>query len=73
MDMTIEKALDMIKARLKCMERDNGCNTQCNMKECDSCDLCYEQGTWGEHKRALRLIIETIEKENKNNGKINQI
>ena len=53
--MTNEEAAKMLEARAKCME----CN---DTKDCDNCNLLYEQGTTGEHIEALSMAIEALRK-----------
>ena len=64
--MTREEAAKMIKARLECVTRDcSGTDTMCNMKDCNICHLCYEQGNYGEQKKWMKMAIESLEQEPK--------
>lgn len=63
MGMTIEDCTKMLIAKEKCMERDtSGIDTECNLHNCDDCSLCYEQGTMGEQKEALKFAVDTMRK-----------
>ena len=35
----------------------------CNKNLCDSCDLCYAQGTTGEHIKSIEIAIKALEKQ----------
>lgn len=59
--MTEQEAKDMLKAKLKCLELDSdieGCDGNCN-----ECEYCYTQGTFGEQKEALAMAIKALEKQ----------
>lgn len=63
MGMTIEDCTKILIAKEKCMEREtSGIDTDCNLHNCDDCFLCYEQGTVGEQKEALRFAINIMRK-----------
>ena len=63
MGMTIDDCTKMLIAKEMCMEREtSGIDTECNLHNCDDCSLCYEQGTMGEQKEALKFAIETMRK-----------
>ena len=63
MGMSIEDCTKMLIAKEKCMEREtSGTDADCNLHNCDDCDLCYEQGTMGEQKEALKFEIDTMRK-----------
>lgn len=63
MGMTIEDCAKMLIAKEKCMEREtSGIDTGCNLHNCDDCSLCYEQGTMGEQKEALKFAVDTMRK-----------
>lgn len=52
--MNNKEALEKLKAYLKCQKRQvKGIHEDCNNKKCDNCDLCYIQGTTGEHIKLL--------------------
>ena len=62
--MTNEDAKKMLKAKLECLKREtSGTDIDCNCKNCDECNLCYEQGNMGEQKEALELAIKALEQE----------
>ena len=62
--MEERKAIVMLKAYLKCKEKQiSGVNTDCNNNMCDNCDLCYAQGTNGEHKECVEVAINALEKQ----------
>lgn len=70
--MTIDKCVNMLMAKEKCMEREtSGTDTDCNFHNCDDCSLCYEQGTTGEQKEALRFAVDIIRKYQKIESLIN--
>lgn len=55
--MTKETIVRMLKAEHECITRQcRGNFKECNKDLCESCDLCYEQGTYGDKK----LMIETL-------------
>lgn len=57
----IKRAIDILKANLKCNELEtSGDFGLCN-HDCDNCSLCYEQGTNEEHREALRIAIESLQ------------
>ena len=61
--MTENEAKGMLQAKLTCMELEllssieKGCDN-----DCDSCEYCYAQGTVGEHKKAVEMAIQALEK-----------
>ena len=59
--MTESEAKDIIQGKLDCMKK---CDTfDClNSDDCDECDYCYAQGTFGEQKEAFEIAIQTLEK-----------
>lgn len=60
--MTLDEAIRMAKADLKCMERDiSGQDEMCNSHKCDECSLNYERGNMGEQKEWLRMAIQALE------------
>lgn len=60
--MTNEEAKKMLKAKLECLKREtSGTDIDCNYRNCDECNLCYEQGNMGEQKEALDMAIEALE------------
>ena len=63
MEMKIDKCANMLIAKEKCMDREtSGRDTDCNFHNCDDCSLCYEQGTMGEQKEALKFAVDTMRK-----------
>ena len=62
--MTNEKAKKMLKAKLECLKREtSGTDIDCNYRNCDECNLCYEQGNMGEQKEALEIAIKALEQQ----------
>lgn len=63
MGMSIDNCTKMLIAKEKCMEREtSGTDTDCNFHNCDECSLCYEQGTMGEQKEALKFALNIMRK-----------
>lgn len=63
MRITIDKCINMLIAKEKCiMHKTSGIDTDCNSNNCDDCSLCYEQGTMGEQREALRFAVDTMYK-----------
>lgn len=61
--MDNREAIEKLRAYLKCQERQTkGIYYACNNKKCDDCDLCYMQGTTGEHLTSIGLAIQALEK-----------
>lgn len=62
--MTEREATEKLKSYLKCQSLQvKGIYEDCNNKRCDNCDLCYMQGTTGEHLEALDMAIQALEKQ----------
>ena len=62
--MTECEAVKKLRAYLKCKEMEvKGIYEVCNNERCDDCDLCYMQGTTGEHMTAIGIAIQTLEKQ----------
>lgn len=60
--MNDKEALEKLKAYLKCQKRQvKGIHEDCNNKKCENCDLCYMQGTTGEHIEAIEVAIQSLE------------
>lgn len=61
--MNNSEAIEKLRAYLKCQENKvKGINAMCNHNMCDNCDLCYMQGTTGEHLTSIELAIQALEK-----------
>ena len=66
--MTESEAVEKLKAYHKCQRLQvKGIYEDCNEKLCDNCDLCYMQGTAGEHIKSIEIAIQTLEKQIKLN------
>ena len=62
--MKESEAVKKLRAYLKCKAREvKGIYEDCNNKRCDDCDLCYMQGTTGEHMTAIGIAIQALEKQ----------
>ena len=62
--MTESEAVKKLRAYLKCNAREvKGIYEDCNNKRCDDCDLCYMQGTTGEHIKSIDMAINALEKQ----------
>lgn len=60
--MTENEAIEKIRAYSKCLARQvKGIYEDCNNKRCDDCDLCYMQGTTGEHRKTIDIAIQALE------------
>lgn len=56
--MTEREAVEKLKAYSKCQSLQvKGIYEDCNNERCDNCDLCYMQGTTGEHCEAIDIAI----------------
>lgn len=61
--MNNSEVLEKLRAYLKCRGRQvKGIYVNCNNKKCDNCDLCYMQGTVGEHIEAIEVATQALEK-----------
>lgn len=59
----VKQAVSILKAKLECDERwTSGKVELCNHK-CECCNLNYEQGTMGERKESLKVVIEALERQ----------
>lgn len=58
--MTAQQIEEILRAMIKCRERQ--VNGECSGRspECDECYLCYEQGTMGEGTEALKGALELV-------------
>lgn len=64
--MNNEEAKKKLKAKLECLKREtSGTDIDCNRRNCDECNLCYEQGNMGEQKEALGMAIKALEQKDK--------
>ena len=62
--MTESEALNMIQAKLICMELyDLSCIEKGCDRKCENCEYNYAQGNNGEQKRALKVAIRALEKQ----------
>ena len=60
--MNNSEVLEKLRAYLKCRRRQvKGIYEDCNNKKCDNCDLCYMQGTVGEHIEAIEVATQALE------------
>ena len=67
-NMTESEAVEKLKAYHKCQRLQvKGIYEDCNEKLCDDCDLCYMQGTAGEHIKSIEIAIQALEKQMKLN------
>ena len=57
--MTQEKAIKMMKARLKCLE----CDTNGTSENCEECYLNYEQGMLREQIEWMKVAVKTMEQQ----------
>lgn len=62
--MTESEAKEMLEAYMECDRQKNEVvyEKQCH-EDCDNCELCYAQGTVGEHKEAVNMAIKALEKQ----------
>ena len=58
--MTENEAKGFIQGKVDCMKK---CDVfECKgTDECDSCNYCYSQGTFGEQKKAFEMAIQALE------------
>ena len=64
--MTDGEAVEKLKAYHKCQRLQvKGIYEDCNEKLCDDCDLCYMQGTAGEHIKSIEIAIKALKKQEK--------
>ena len=60
--MTNSEAVEKLNAYRICQKRQVlGIYEDCNNKRCDNCDLCYMQGTRGEHIEAIETAISALD------------
>lgn len=59
--MNESEAKAMLQEKLKCMEqKDLKCIGKGCDGDCDNCHLNYEQGNWGEQKKAMEVAIKAL-------------
>ena len=62
--MTESEALVKLQGYCKCQKLQvKGIYEDCNARICDDCDLCYMQGTKGEHIASIEIAIKSLEKQ----------
>ena len=62
--MTESEAIEKLRAYAKCQSLQvKGIYEDCNNEICDNRDLCYMQGTAGEHCEAIDIAIQALEKQ----------
>ena len=59
--MTEIEAKGFLQGKLDCMKKCSVFNVRDN--GCDNCEYCYSQGNFGNQKEALRIAINTLEKQ----------
>ena len=60
--MTNQEAIEMLTAKAECIRREtSGTDIDCNLRNCDECDLCYKQGTMGDQREALCMAISALQ------------
>lgn len=63
-EMTESEAIEKLRAYHKCQRLQvKGIYEDCNQNLCDNCDLCYAQGTTGEHIKSIEIAIQALEKQ----------
>ena len=59
--MVEREALEKLQAYYKCQKMQvKGIYEECNDSMCDECDLCYAQGTFGEHIASIEIAISAL-------------
>lgn len=62
--MTESEAIEKLRAYYNCQRLQAKCIYEdCNDELCDSCNLCYAQGTTGEHIKSIEIAIQALEKQ----------
>ena len=63
--MTDSEAKGFIQGKLDCMKKCDIFNKEDNTSDndCDNCQYCYSQGTFGEQKEAFKVAINALEKQ----------
>ena len=61
--MTESEAIEKLRAYYNCQRLQlKSIYEYCNDELCDSCNLCYAQGTTGEHIKSIVIAIQALEK-----------
>ena len=65
--MTESEAKGFIQGKLDCMKKCDIFNKEDNTSDndCDNCEYCYSQGTFGQQKEAFSIAIQALEKQEK--------
>ena len=59
--MDYREALEKLKGYYKCQKMQvKGNYDDCNESKCDNCELCYMQGTIGEHIESIEVAIKAL-------------
>lgn len=62
--MTRKEAIEMLEAKLACMEREtSGIDEDCNSELCDECSLNYCQGNIVEQIEVLKFAIKALKED----------
>ena len=62
--MTKSEAIEKLRAYYNCQRLQlKSIYEDCNDELCDSCNLCYAQGTTGEHIKSIEIAIQALEKQ----------
>ena len=62
--MTDSEAIEKLRAYYNCQRLQlKSIYEDCNDELCDSCNLCYAQGTTGEHIKSIEIAIQALEKQ----------
>ena len=62
--MTESEAIEKLRAYYNCQRLQlKSIYEDCNDELCDSCNLCYAQGTTGEHIKSIEIAIQALEKQ----------
>jgi hypothetical protein len=59
--MIAKQVEEILRAMVKCRERQVSGKCSSRSPECDECHLCYEQGTAGETIEALKSVLDMID------------
>ena len=62
--MTDSEAIEKLRAYYNCQRLQlKSIYEVCNDELCDSCNLCYAQGTTGEHIKSIEIAIQALGKQ----------